>query len=134
MENHNWHWQKFGIQIALLEVQIIFWNTKEEFLHSSHKLNLFQFWFSGIFFTEGPLWHDQRRFTLRNLRDFGFGRRHEELELDFNDEILNLIDLIDNGPKYRHEKVTRKCFGLRPNLLSLVAYSSFFITEIPQWW
>lgn len=31
--------------------------------------------FKGIFFTEGNFWLHQRRFTLRNLRDFGFGRR-----------------------------------------------------------
>ncbi|XP_031625482.1 probable cytochrome P450 304a1 [Contarinia nasturtii] len=58
----------------------------------------------GIFFTEGPLWHEQRRFALRNLRDFGFGRRQDELELELHDEILNLLDLIKNGPKYDFEK------------------------------
>lgn len=59
----------------------------------------------GIFFTEGPLWHEQRRFALRNLRDYGFGRRQDELELELHDETLNLIDLIKNGPKYDFEKV-----------------------------
>lgn len=62
-------------------------------------------YFTGLFFTEGQLWHEQRRFTLRNLRDFGFGRRHVELELELNDEIKNLIDLIKNGPEFHHEKV-----------------------------
>lgn len=61
--------------------------------------------FLGIFFTDGTLWHEQRRFALRNLRDFGFGRRHDDLELELNDEILNLIDLLKNGPKYNFEKV-----------------------------
>lgn len=61
--------------------------------------------FSGLFFTDGQLWHEQRRFALRNLRDFGFGRRQDELELEFQDEILNVIDLIKNGPKYEFEKV-----------------------------
>lgn len=51
------------------------------------------------------MWHEQRRFALRNLRDFGFGRRQDELELELQDEILNLIDLIKNGPKYDFEKV-----------------------------
>lgn len=61
--------------------------------------------FPGIFFTDSALWHEQRRFALRNLRDFGFGRRHDELELELNDEILHLIDLLKNGPKYNFEKV-----------------------------
>lgn len=49
--------------------------------------------------------HEQRRYVLRNLRDFGLGCRHTELETELNDELLNLIDLIKNGPKYDFEKV-----------------------------
>lgn len=64
------------------------------------------FRFEGIFFTEGPVWHEQRRFTLRYLRDFGFGRRFDELEIDINDEITNFISMLKNGPKYEHEKVS----------------------------
>lgn len=55
--------------------------------------------------TEGELWQEQRRYTLRNLRDFGFGCRHSELESELNDELLNLIDLIKYGPKFDFEKV-----------------------------
>lgn len=61
--------------------------------------------FAGVFFTEGQVWHDQRWFTLRYLRDFGFGRRFQELELEINDEMTYFIDLLRNGPKYTHEKV-----------------------------
>lgn len=64
--------------------------------------------FVGIFFTEGPVWHEQRRYALRNLRDFGFGRRQDVFEMELQDEILNLIDLIKNGPKYDFEKVFLK--------------------------
>lgn len=60
---------------------------------------------AGIFFTEGELWHEQRRYALRNLRDFGFGRRHDDLEIESSEEILSLIDLLKNGPKYDFEKV-----------------------------
>lgn len=59
----------------------------------------------GIFFTEGPLWHEQRRFMLRYLRDFGFGRRFDELELEIRDEFKMFIDAIKNGPVHDHEKV-----------------------------
>lgn len=59
----------------------------------------------GIFFTEGEQWHEQRRYFLRNLRDYGFGRRYDELELEMRDELSGFIDLLRNGPKYEHEKV-----------------------------
>lgn len=61
--------------------------------------------FAGLFFTEGELWHEQRRYALRNLRDYGFGRRHDGLELEHGEEILSLCDLLKNGPKYDFEKV-----------------------------
>lgn len=67
--------------------------------------------FVGIFFTEGAAWHEQRRFMLRYLRDFGFGRRFDELETVINDEITNFIDMLKNGPKYEHENVSLECFN-----------------------
>ncbi|XP_055696654.1 probable cytochrome P450 304a1 [Lutzomyia longipalpis] len=57
----------------------------------------------GIFFTEGPFWKNQRRFTLRHLRDYGFGRRFTELEIEVRDEICLFLDILRNGPKYPHE-------------------------------
>lgn len=42
---------------------------------------------------------------LRNLRQFGFGRRFDELELEINDELNGFITLLKDGPKYEHEKV-----------------------------
>ncbi|CAL8109768.1 unnamed protein product [Orchesella dallaii] len=32
----------------------------------------------GVLFCEGPVWHEQRRFVLRGLRDFGFGKESME--------------------------------------------------------
>ena len=58
----------------------------------------------GIFFTEGNNWLHQRRFTLRNLRDFGFGRRYQDYEIEVMDEMKSLVNLIKEGPKYEHEK------------------------------
>lgn len=58
----------------------------------------------GIFFTDGDYWNIQRRFTLRNLRDFGFGRRFEEYEIEVQEEMQSLIAMIKDGPRYEHEK------------------------------
>lgn len=58
----------------------------------------------GIFFLDGGYWLHQRRFTLRNLRDFGFGRRHQDYEEEVIDEMKKLVELIRDGPKYEHEK------------------------------
>jgi Cytochrome P450 len=58
----------------------------------------------GIFFTDGVYWTEQRRFTLRNLRDFGFGRRFQDYEIEVRDELQSLINMIKEGPKYDHEK------------------------------
>lgn len=59
----------------------------------------------GIFFVEGAFWKDQRRFTLRHLRDYGFGRRFAQLEIEVRDEICLFLDILRNGPKYPHEHV-----------------------------
>ncbi|KAG5669890.1 hypothetical protein PVAND_000181 [Polypedilum vanderplanki] len=66
---------------------------------------------NGIFFIDNPYWQDQRRFTLRNLRDFGFGRRFEEYEIEVKNEIENFINLIKEGPKYSHEMNIMKSDG-----------------------
>lgn len=60
----------------------------------------------GIIAIESEQWQEQRRFILRNLRDFGFGRRFQELELHMKDEITSMINMIKNGPKYSHETVS----------------------------
>lgn len=59
----------------------------------------------GIFFLDGPAWKQQRRFALRHLRDFGFGRRFSTFEMEINDQLLILINMLKYGPKYPHEKV-----------------------------
>lgn len=61
--------------------------------------------FAGIFFTEGDLWFEQRRFALRYMRDYGFGRRFDSLEGEIQSELVQYIDLLKNGPKYPHEEV-----------------------------
>ncbi|CAB3239007.1 unnamed protein product [Arctia plantaginis] len=58
----------------------------------------------GIFFTDGYFWHIQRRFTLRYLRDYGFGRRDDTLESVVADEIKVMLEMGYDGPKYPSEK------------------------------
>ncbi|EDW81725.2 uncharacterized protein Dwil_GK12215 [Drosophila willistoni] len=70
----------------------------------------------GIFFQEGLLWKEQRRFILRYLRDFGFGRRFNELELVIKEQITDMLDLIRNGPRYEHEHQLVKPGGYRVQL------------------
>jgi hypothetical protein len=47
---------------------------------------------SGIIFTDGPLWIEHRRFTIRNLKDFGFGKKNAEgIILEETEELLKEI-------------------------------------------
>lgn len=73
---------------------IAFWVTKFQFLHSS----------TGIFFRDDEFWRNQRRFTLRYLRDFGFGRRFDELEIHIDEELRAFVELIKGGAKFDYEK------------------------------
>ncbi|KAF5281630.1 hypothetical protein FQR65_LT02950 [Abscondita terminalis] len=52
----------------------------------------------GLFFIDGPKWKEQRRFCLRTLRDFGFGRRFEKSEELIETETRELIKLFTNDP------------------------------------
>lgn len=50
---------------------------------------------TGFFFTDGPFWMEQRRFSLRNLRDFGFGKR--SLDVIILDEAEELIKRLQSN-------------------------------------
>ncbi|CAL1679557.1 unnamed protein product [Lasius platythorax] len=72
----------------------------------------------GIFFIEGSQWQEQRRFALRHMRDFGFGRRQEKLESEIMDEMSLFIDTLKNGPIYDGEKeIIRGNLALFPDVL-----------------
>ncbi|CAD7091023.1 unnamed protein product [Hermetia illucens] len=80
----------------------------------------------GIFFNDGPIWKVQRRFILRYLRDFGFGRRFDELEIFVNEELMELVDIMKNGPEYPHEhRFFRKNQALCPYFMSPVMVNAF---------
>ncbi|XP_046679471.1 probable cytochrome P450 304a1 isoform X1 [Homalodisca vitripennis] len=54
----------------------------------------------GQFFIDGHRWTEQRRFMLRNLRDFGFGTRSKHFEKIMEEEIRDFIDLVQS----KHEE------------------------------
>ncbi|GLV45150.1 Cytochrome P450 304a1 [Carabus blaptoides fortunei] len=53
----------------------------------------------GIFFIDEKRWHEQRRFSLRHLRDYGFGRRFGTLETLMAEQLQSVVDFI-KYPKY----------------------------------
>ena len=46
----------------------------------------------GVIFTFGPYWRELRRFLLRNLRDFGFGK--SSMEDMFQEEVRKLCRVL----------------------------------------
>ncbi|XP_055524343.1 probable cytochrome P450 304a1 isoform X2 [Wyeomyia smithii] len=65
----------------------------------------------GIFFTDGDSWREQRKFFLKTLHQYGFGRRSPESEADINIGLEELIDMLRNGAKYEHEKALMDATG-----------------------
>ncbi|XP_058118056.1 probable cytochrome P450 304a1 [Anopheles ziemanni] len=58
----------------------------------------------GVFFTDGPEWRDQRWFFLRYLRDYGFGKRSEQYELEVGYELQELVNVLKKGPQFEYER------------------------------
>jgi hypothetical protein len=69
--------------------------SKDDFPHRPYLFLRFYRWggrMLGVFFSNGRLWQEQRRFTLRHLRDFGFGKTSMEgLVHEESEECVNLI-------------------------------------------
>lgn len=53
----------------------------------------------GLLFTDEDFWHEQRRFVVRHLRDFGFGRRDMAglLEEEAQDLVKNVIERMNEN-------------------------------------
>uniref|UniRef100_A0A182G035 Cytochrome P450 n=1 Tax=Anopheles albimanus TaxID=7167 RepID=A0A182G035_ANOAL len=58
----------------------------------------------GIFFTDGESWREQRKFFLKTLHEYGFGRRNDTVEQDLESGLTELISLLKEGPQFEHEK------------------------------
>jgi methyl farnesoate epoxidase/farnesoate epoxidase len=57
------------------------------------------FTISGVVFTDGPLWQEQRRFCLQHLRKLGLGKRSmdEQIEAEVQDLVATLQRKCDGG-------------------------------------
>ncbi|XP_058056096.1 uncharacterized protein LOC131207498 [Anopheles bellator] len=65
----------------------------------------------GIFFTDGDSWRDQRKFFLKTLHEYGFGRRNDNVEQDLQAGLEELISLLKEGPKHDHERALLNASG-----------------------
>ncbi|KAF5297438.1 hypothetical protein FQR65_LT01369 [Abscondita terminalis] len=73
--------------------------------------------FKGITCAEGPLWVEQRSFTVRHLRNIGMGKSLMDYRIHF--EIDNLIDVIDKKKEVQISKLLP--FSIINILWSLIA-------------
>ena len=71
----------------------------------------------GLFFSDGPLWKNQRQFTHRRLQEFGFGK--SSFESKILKEVECFINLLkkENGQatdfrKYIHASVANVIFSI----------------------
>ncbi|XP_011146960.2 probable cytochrome P450 304a1 [Harpegnathos saltator] len=81
----------------------------------------------GITFADNTLWREQRRFFLRNIRDFGFGRRQDGIEKQIMDEISQLIDILKHGAvNDGEEKIIKGNLILFPDILYPTICSSLW--------
>lgn len=115
--------------------------TKQDFISS--------FFLSGIILTEGSFWSTQRQFTLRHLRDFGFGkniiegliideieefldkilRKKSQVQVNhlFNNSVINVLWAIMAGTRFSHDD---KDFKLLLDVLDKTFRSGGFTNKI----
>ncbi|KAJ4447845.1 hypothetical protein ANN_09853, partial [Periplaneta americana] len=74
----------------------------------------------GVIFTDEVFWVQQRRFSLRHMRDYGFGRRFPQLEGIGQEEIQDMLDLL-NGQR-EDKEIFKNGFVRLPDLF----YNVFF--------
>jgi len=88
-------------------------------IFSNTFIHLINILIQGIVFNEGQTWSDQRRFALRNLRDFGFGKN--SLENSIMDQVIEFVDWIktQNGkPIELHRRLSLAVVNVLWNILS----------------
>ncbi|KAK6169268.1 hypothetical protein SNE40_020349 [Patella caerulea] len=82
-----------------------------------------KFHFSGIVFSSGKLWKEQRKFALETLREFGFGRT--VLEDKILEEIGYFVEVIGhhNGKAFNMRRLTQASVS---NVISSIVYGQRF--------
>nr|CAD7400581.1 unnamed protein product [Timema cristinae] len=70
----------------------------------------------GLFFTDSDLWIEQRRFTLRHLRDYGFARRSVLQEENVRQEVMDLLALLNSSKGKEDYDVFHDDCALLPQL------------------
>nr|CAD7202211.1 unnamed protein product [Timema douglasi] len=70
----------------------------------------------GLFFTDSDLWIEQRRFTLRHLRDYGFARRSVLQEENVRQEVMDLLALLNSSKGREDYDVFHDGCALLPQL------------------
>nr|CAD7456590.1 unnamed protein product [Timema tahoe] len=70
----------------------------------------------GLFFTDSDLWLEQRRFTLRHLRDYGFARRSGLQEENVRQEVMDLLALLNSSKGREDYDVFHDGCALLPQL------------------
>lgn len=55
----------------------------------------------GIVFSQEEIWEKTRKWTVRNLRDFGFGKSLF-LEATVNDEVSAIVEVFNNAEKHKN--------------------------------
>ncbi|PNF32313.1 hypothetical protein B7P43_G16248 [Cryptotermes secundus] len=78
----------------------------------------------GITLADDGMWENQRRFSLRHMRDFGFGRRFAELEDIGKEEIQDMLDLL-NGRR-EDKEVFSDGLALAPGLFYPVFFNALW--------
>lgn len=64
---------------------------------------------TGIIFSWGEVWKEMRRFSMRTLRDFGFGRI-QSMESVIDDEITLVLSSLENVTSSKKEMSMRQFF------------------------
>nr|CAD7438754.1 unnamed protein product [Timema bartmani] len=70
----------------------------------------------GLFFTDSDLWLEQRRFTLRHLRDYGFARRSGLQEENVRQEVMDMLALLNSSKGREDYDVFHDGCALLPQL------------------